>query len=327
MNDQQHTAPHGFKVQDLSRRIVYTQAAGDTSASQPLRQQRLDALQTHLRRQAALRPAALIQSQRRALAELLERYPDLGAERERMAPAIAALSEWRQEAIAYTPPYLRFPEGGPVLISPDTTFDYLGTSTFCCSPQIGIDVVGDELRLFGHIRYTQDPLFSCSAGGFDDYGLPSGRFPLGATRFTVTPSIELVGMVQGSTGYYHPLWGADDKWSKCWLVTRVTVLRQPAGQPAQVLNFGEHVVELFKLENEFIVGCADAVLEGCRVMPRVDFDLPDRNASLLVQLEVRFDFQLEGDGTLCLHGGGDAPPSVDNAIRWRTYPFNLIPLW
>ena len=143
--------------------------------------------------------------------------------------------------------------------------------------------------------------------------------------------MRIIGVVSGWTGGYHWLWAADDKWCKVWLNIRHTVKRGDG------LVLGQHVrptLELVHLENVSPVGQANPVLNGGYgggVL--VDVDLADvrrRQSMLTVDVEVRFDVELEGDAEVWFrdHGGSAAQsvPAVDNAVRWANAPMILRPI-
>lgn len=201
-------------------------------------------------------------------------------------------------------------------------------------PGITIDFPASDLRIFGHAHYKQDPLLAAHAGLIASFELSPDRFPpTAASVFRSAPHVLLTGIVSGWTGYYHPIWAADDKWCKCWLIRRQIVF-QPRWIGAALvpvpLAFAEAVDEQFNLENVVVHGQANKPMPGFLAMPPVTFNLTDRSQSLLVLLTVRFDVQMEGDAEIWFRQrGGSASESVpgpDNAVLVQHPQWNIQPL-
>ena len=133
----------------------------------------------------------------------------------------------------------------------------------------------------------------------------------------------------GWTGLYHPIWHADDKWSKCWQNLRVTA----SLSTGEVLDSSiPPPFELFFLEDENPVGQGNASLFMVWVpVLRFGADLTDlrtRGVSIILKAELRYDYQLEGESDLWLrHRPGSDAESVaafDNAVTFQVFPGSVL---
>lgn len=197
----------------------------------------------------------------------------------------------------------------------------------------GIQVVflTDGLHFFDSIGYNGDPLVSFSAGAVAHFELHANRRPPSASgRYASAPIVELFGKIEGFTGYWHWLWAADDKWSKCWLNLRQTALQlvpHDFGVPGYrsvlqpvVLAERKEVRNLIDEENEGRF--KDAFLQGFTPMPPIEFGLVNPNLSIWVQLEVRFDIQLEGWS----HIKFSPEPNPMGSVLLRHFQWKIQPL-
>ncbi len=161
----------------------------------------------------------------------------------------------------------------------------------------------DGLHFFNGISYDDDPTSYASVGAVAHFELQAARRPpSNSGRYASSPIVQLFGKIEGFTGYWHWLWAADDKWCKCWLHLKQTAIqmvphdfgipRLHAVEQPVVLASREQVITLLEEENESRF--KDAFLAGFTPMPPIEFGLLDPNLSVWVQLEIRFDIQLEG---------------------------------
>jgi hypothetical protein len=193
----------------------------------------------------------------------------------------------------------------------------------------------DELvRIFGHLHWGGDSLLTGSVGFIQNFVLSPDRFPsTGETSFVVRASLRNIGVISGFTGFYHPFWAADDKWCKCqWLVT--ARLFAPLGSasisdpPANTLSRVESGTDvILNLDNESPVGQENKALSPIvgRMLMFGPAHLPTLaafGAFFLVQIENRFNIQLEGDADIWFTGNG-GEPSLENAARVQTAPIKL----
>jgi hypothetical protein len=142
--------------------------------------------------------------------------------------------------------------------------------------------------------------------------------------------VELFGKIEGFTGYWHWLWAADDKWCKCWLNLRQTALQlvpHDFGVPGHhsvlqpvVLAERKEVRELINEENNG--NFVNAFLPGFLPMPPIEFGLVDSNLTIWVQLEVRFDIQLEGWS----HIKFSPEPNPMGSVLLRHFQWKIQPL-
>ena len=161
----------------------------------------------------------------------------------------------------------------------------------------------DGLHFFGDAVYDADPLISFSVGAVAHFELHSRRRPPSSSgRYASAPIVELFGKVEGFTGYWHWLLAADDKWAKCWLHLRQTALQlvpHDFGVPGlhhveQPVVIAERTERRTLIDEENNGSWVDSFLPGFLPMPPIEFGLVDPNLSIWVQLEIRFDMQLEG---------------------------------
>lgn len=161
----------------------------------------------------------------------------------------------------------------------------------------GIEVANqtDGLHFYGTRRYDADPLWAGSVGAVARFGLDPARRPASPSgRYASLPFFDLWGKVRGWALLKHCPWACDDKWSKCWLHTRQTVLQQVGGRPV-VVGQNERHDQLIYLEGTGYD--AEHSFWGLTVPP-VNFGLADPRADIIVEAEVRFDLQLEGSSWL-----------------------------
>jgi hypothetical protein len=196
---------------------------------------------------------------------------------------------------------------------------------------LSVYIDGDPYCIWGHIGYGGDRPIGGAVGITATYILGSDRIPISnKTNFELRPVIRTVGNISGWTGLYHPLWHADDKWSKCWRLLRVTL----SLSTGETLDEEIYPYPLFELANETPVGQGSSRLFG-QWEPILRFnlntlDLRLRGVSLILTAEVRFDVQLEGESDIWFrdHGGSaqESVPSLDNSVAVRFGPGYLIPV-
>jgi hypothetical protein len=131
-------------------------------------------------------------------------------------------------------------------------------------------------------------------------------------------------LASGWTGLYHPIWHADDKWSKCWQILRMSAtLSSGESLDSSTLDFN-----LFFLEDEFPVGQANTSLTmGWQPVLRFEADLTDlraRGVSIVLEAAFRYDYQLEGESGLWLRNrpgsNAESVAGFDNAVHFRVFP-------
>jgi hypothetical protein len=149
------------------------------------------------------------------------------------------------------------------------------------------------------------------------FELQANRIPhSGIRRWRSTPHVELFGAILGKTGDNDITTG--DLWSKCWMFRRQTLLQfgfGPTGPVPIVVGEGRDNQLLIFEENQ--ARTVRAYMPGFQWMPPVDFGNINLASSLWVHLEVRFDVQVEGHGSLLW---------MDPEVLIRSFQWPLIPL-
>jgi hypothetical protein len=175
----------------------------------------------------------------------------------------------------------------------------------------------DGLHFFGGPTHHSGSLFNTSYGALAFFAIDSNRIPHSSSgRWTSAPHIELFGGLDGYTGDSDIFTG--DLWAKCWLHTRQTILQFGFGPTGPVpIILGEarnHQVLIFEENADRLV---HVNLPGFKWMPGVSFGGVNTASTIWSHLEIRFDIQLEGAGTLLW-----ANPDV----LIRTFQWPLSPL-
>lgn len=175
----------------------------------------------------------------------------------------------------------------------------------------------DGLHFTGGPTWHNGNLFNTNFGAYVFFEVQPDRIPQsGSGLFSSTPYVELFGGLLGYTGNDDITTG--DLWSKCWLHLRQTVLQfgfGPTGPAPIVLGNAEtHETLIFEENADRSI---HVNLPGFKPMPSVIFGGVNRANSVFVHLEVRFDIQLEGAGTLLW---------CDPEVLLRTFQWPMNPL-
>lgn len=203
------------------------------------------------------------------------------------------------------------------------------TDGFWSGRDLVLDINADPQRIWGHIAYNSDPLLNGNIGFSMFFFLTPDRFPvIDSGAFEIRPRVQISGWASGWTGLYHPIWHADDKWSKCWQTLRMSATLS-SGEPLDSSTLG---FNLFFLEDENPVGQGNASLTmGWQPVLRFGADLTDlrtRGVSIVLEAAFRYDYQLEGESDLWLRNrpGSDAESvaGFDNAVRFRVFPGSVL---
>jgi hypothetical protein len=205
-------------------------------------------------------------------------------------------------------------------------FWWAQTSFITTMGEITVDLPDEFVHIFGHAHWEGDNLLTGSAGYIEDYVLSPNRFPsTSKTQFVINTNLRTRGILSGSTGFYHWLWAADDKWCKCTQVTRWTALLSNG----EVLSNRVTTIPLIDLVNVTPVGQGHQDLfRGFFEFLTFDRDLAAvAPMSILVQVEMRYDIALEGNADIWFRNtGGTAQqsvPSMQNAVLCRSRPMIL----
>ncbi|WFE57657.1 hypothetical protein [Micromonospora sp. WMMD712] len=169
----------------------------------------------------------------------------------------------------------------------------------------------DGAHLFGNRIWSDGDLWKGSLQVLAKFVLDTNRMP-GPGRFTSLPHCELFGKMTGATGW---TWG--DDWSKCWLHVAQFVNGGPAG--ARIAEGHDH-------RNVFFISDSERLevhdLPGFIQFPRVDFNL-DPHHPLIITLEIRLDFQMEGHSQIFFGSRAPGQPPVMRDALLRTFQWNL----
>jgi hypothetical protein len=204
------------------------------------------------------------------------------------------------------------------------------TAFFCSLGGLTVDLPDDRVHLFGHVGYNGDDLLAGSCGYIENYVLSPDRFPrTPKTSFGIETETRIGGVLSGWTGLYHPIWHADDKWCKCWQVTRKTAYLSSG----QILANVENVFQFIDLHNVGPVGQQNSsVFGGFGGLLQFDADLSalaSSGTSILVDIETRYDIQLEGESDIWFRRTGgtaaESVPSMENAVLFKSRPMSLQP--
>lgn len=279
----------------------------EQQAQREMREQRLAVLEAYQRRAEQLRRGS--DAERRLRDEVVRR---LGGEpagledarNEILTDYEGRLSDALHWGIELKPPDWFWPDitVNPPPPPPDGEFWWASTE-WHAQRGINADFLTDGLHFWGFAAYRDDPLINFSTGAVAHFELQANRRPASNIgRWASLPAIDLAGKIEGMTGFYHWLWAADDKWAKCWLVLRQTAYQlvpHDFGVPGmhavpQPVVVAERIDRRTLIDEENNGRFVDAFLPGFTPMPAVEFGLVNPNLSVWVDLEVRFDMQLEG---------------------------------
>jgi hypothetical protein len=180
------------------------------------------------------------------------------------------------------------------------------------------DLRADGLHFTGHLTHDSGDLRFANFGSVSFFELQPERIPPSASgRWRSAPHIELFGGMIGQTTDGDIFTG--DQWSKCWLYLRQTLLQfhfGPTGPVPVVVGQTLGGRNLFFLDGESLT--AFPRFSGFEGMPWVDFgNINTASLSLWAHLEVRFDIQVEGAGSLVW---------TDPDVLLRGFQWPLIPL-
>jgi hypothetical protein len=172
----------------------------------------------------------------------------------------------------------------------------------------------DGLHLSGQLNWSDGDLWQGNLQVLAKFVLDPNRMPPGGPgRFSSVPYCELFGQITGITG-----WSWGDDWSKCWLHIAQLVNGGPAG--ARIGEGHDH-------RNMFFIAGSQSGPEvsdfpGFMQCPRVDFNL-DPAHPLLITLEIRLDFQLEGSSAIWFGSQRLGQPPIHRDALLRTLQWNI----
>ena len=175
----------------------------------------------------------------------------------------------------------------------------------------------DGLHFLGGVTTHDGDLYFDNFGAVALFELQSNRIPQSTSgRWLSIPHVELFGGLLGYTGDDDISTG--DLWSKCWMHRDQQVFQWGFGPqgPAPLIRGQAHESEtlIFEENGERSV---HANLRGFQLMPTVAVSNIDRANSLWARVEIRFDIQTEGAGSLLW---------LDPEVLLRTFAWPLIPV-
>ena len=187
-----------------------------------------------------------------------------------------------------------------------------------------LDAASAPNRIWGHVSHRGDDLVWGNAFVVHTFVLAPARMPrTDRTRFDLRPQFRHAGWVSGWTGLYHPIWHADDKWSKCWRFFDIRLM-QSSGELLAADSLHQ---ELFSLQNVNPVGQAN-INEHSGWLPILSFtanmaELRARGVSLILRMEFKYDFQLEGESDIWFRLDPRQEPDPTNALTVRFIPDDI----
>jgi len=175
----------------------------------------------------------------------------------------------------------------------------------------------EGLNFTGGVTTHDGDLHYASFGAVALFELQADRIPMSLSRrWLSTPHVELFGGLLGYTGDSDIFTG--DLWSKCWMHRDQQLFQWGFGPtgPVAVIRGQAHETEtlIFEEDGDRAV---HVDLRGFQWMPPVSFSNISPGDSLWARLEVRFDIQTEGAGTLLW---------LDPRVLFRTFQWPLTPL-
>jgi hypothetical protein len=181
-------------------------------------------------------------------------------------------------------------------------------------------LIGDQEHVFGEIPYDEDDNRQGSALWITTFRWDADATHQRSGSFFTNPQVEVSGTITGWTGIYNWLLAADDKWCKCRLHLRQTVV-QPAFGGLLVLGEATSTTSIIDEENNGRAVVAN--LPGLIRFPQVAFDIQNSALPVNFELEARFEVELEGDSGLWFSAD---PNSAVGSVFVRPISVEPIPL-
>lgn len=215
---------------------------------------------------------------------------------------------------AFTLPVLdtKPPQPGPT----DPTFWWARTDWWHPG-HFSANLRNDGLHFYGGVTTHDGDLHFNSFGAVALFELQASRIPMSLSRRWIsTPHIELFGGVLGYTGNDDIFTG--DLWSKCWVHRDQQLFQWGFGEngPVPIVLGQGHDSENLVFE-ENADRPVNIGLRGFQFMPPVAITNVNPSSSIWARLEIRFDIQTEGAGSLLW---------LDPEVLLRTFQWPLSPL-
>lgn len=206
----------------------------------------------------------------------------------------------------------RPPQPGPT----DPTFWWARTDWWNPA-HFNVGMYADGLHFSGGVTTHDGNLHYDSLGAVALFELQPDRIPMSLSRRWIsTPHIELIGGLTAYTGDNDIFTG--DLWSKCWMHLDQQVYQIGFGEKGPVnIILGQAHEEQNLIFEENKDRHLHIGLPGFKLMPAVAFSNINPTSSIWVRLEIRFDIQTEGAGTLLW---------LDPEVLLRTFQWPLAVL-
>lgn len=179
----------------------------------------------------------------------------------------------------------------------DPNFWYAFGQMFAAPPYT-VSAESDGFVFRGMKNHDSGDLIKLSFGFTLAYELQAERLPPSAIgRWRSAPHVEIFGRLIGSS---QDSFGFGDDWCKCWMVRRQTafqfVFAPPGASNRHIIGERVDVQEIFFSEDAPFY--RDWNGPGFQPMPELILTHPFPAQSIWVDLELRFDIQLEGSAQL-----------------------------
>jgi hypothetical protein len=181
-------------------------------------------------------------------------------------------------------------------------------------------LIGEQEHVFGEIPYNDDDRRLGSALWITTFVWDADASHQRSGSFFTNPLVEVSGMITGWTGVYNFILAADDKWCKCRMHLRQSVVQPAFGG---LLMLGEATSTTSIIDEENNGRGLVANLPGFIRMPQVAFDIQNSALPVNFELEVRFEVELEGDSGLWFSSD---PNSAVGSVFVRPVSVEPIPL-
>ena len=169
----------------------------------------------------------------------------------------------------------------------------------------------DGLHFRGQLNWDNGNLYFGSTGVTAIFGIGSDRMPRPGWYRSI-PRVNLWGSVWGFTGVNGPF-SFGDNWSKCWLHTNQKI--SVAGGP--MINQAHWWDTMLFFESDGSHGARP--LPGTFTLPEIFFEVR-AGRPLVVEIEVKFDIQLEGSSAFRFGDYGGWTDAVFQSPQWSLFP-------
>ena len=213
----------------------------------------------------------------------------------------------------FVPPPVEPPVDEDPQPAPDGTF-WLAEEVFFCPNQITGMFEDNGVQFRGEIFYFGDPTWTGSFGAIRRFGLNPERTPHNPSNNWISaPAVTISEANLKGLTFHRPWDEFGDFWSKCWLNVRQTVFefRSSGGRKFMRNEKTDSKIQIF-LEGSALE--EHKFVFETQLMPPVQYHRSRNDTTIGVELEVKFDFQLEGNATLSVYQAEIIMPQWDVKI-------------